>query len=283
MKNLQFSRPLVCLDLETTGINPLNDRIVEFAGVKVHPDGTRETLDLRVHPGRPIPAAATAIHGIHDDDVKDAPRFSEVARRIRDFLTDCDLAGYNAARFDVPLLQEELRRADLPFPLDGIRLLDAQVIFHKKEPRTLEAALRFYCGREHGKAHQALGDVEATLEILDAQLGRYPEIPRDVESLHRFCDQKNPNFVDRFGKLIWHEGEACLNFGPHRLKPLREIVEKDSNFLEWMIRKDFSAEVKNLISDAMKGVFPEPPREPDETVEKDRPATSAGGKQPRLW
>jgi len=137
MKNLRISRPLVCLDLETTGINPLTDRIVEFAGVKVHPDGTRETIDLRVHPGRPIPAVATAIHGISDDDIKDAPRFPEVAQRVFDFLAHCDLAGYNAARFDLPLLQEELRRADLPFPLEDIRILDAQVIFHKKLKNTL--------------------------------------------------------------------------------------------------------------------------------------------------
>jgi len=281
MKNLALQRPLVFLDLETTGISPLTDRIVEFAGVKLHPGGRRETLDLRIHPGRPIPPAATEIHGISDADVRDAPPFSEVAARIHEFLSGCDLAGYNAARFDIPLLIEEFRRAGIRFDLEGVRVVDAQVIFHKKEPRTLGAALRFYCGREHESAHRALADVEATIEILDAQLGRYPDVPRDLDRLHDFCNQKNPAFVDRFGKFVWIEGEACLNFGPHRSKTLREVAENDPGFLEWILRKDFSAEVKGIVGDALQGIFPSPPEAAAEPEPEPKPEGPPG--QDRLF
>ncbi len=263
MKNLKFDRPIAFFDLETTGVDPLTDRIVEIAIVKISPDGSRNTLSLRLNPQIPIPAVASKIHGITDEDVKGKPAFREEAHNIASFLEGCDLGGFNIIRFDVPMLIEEFKRAGIAFPIENVSLVDAQVIFHKKEPRTLEAALRYYCNKSHDNAHAALADVEATIDILKAQLDRYSDIPETVEDLHKYCDQKNPLFVDRFGKMIWCDGEACLNFGPHKSKPLREVVERDSGFLDWMLRKDFSSEVKEIISNAMAGTFPSPP--PDET------------------
>lgn len=267
MKHLKLSRPLAFFDLETTGINPLTDRIVEIAIVKLLPDGGRENLDLRINPEQPIPPAVSRIHGISDEDVRDKPPFRDVAEEISGFIRDCDLAGYNVIRFDIPMLIEEFKRAGVPLKLDEVSFIDAQVIFHKKEPRTLEAALRYYCGRPHEEAHQALADVEATIDILDAQLDRYSDVPRDIGELHRFCDQKNPAFVDRFGKLIWRNDEACLNFGPHKGKPLRKVAESDTGFLEWILRKDFSAEVKDIVSDAIRGIYPQPPGSDEEGAE----------------
>jgi len=258
MNVLPLTRPLVFFDLETTGTHTVGDRIVEIAAIKLYPDGRRETWTRRVHPGRPIPPESSAIHGITDEDVRDAPRFKDLAGDLANFLEGADLAGYNILRFDLPFLREEFRRAGVPFDSEGRSLIDAQVIFHKKEPRTLEAALRYYCGEEHKDAHSALGDVEATMKVLEAQFGRYRDLPRDMDGLHRFCDQRNPRFVDRWGKLVWNEGEVCLGFGPHRGKSLREVAENDENFLHWILRKDFSAEVKEIVAGALEGRFPSP-------------------------
>ncbi|MBI5142414.1 MAG: 3'-5' exonuclease [Nitrospirae bacterium] len=303
MKHLQLKKPLVFLDLETTGTNTASDRIVEIALVKILPGGAREVFETRINPERSIPAVVSRIHGITDADVADKPTFRETAGRVAGFIEGCDLAGFNIIRFDIPLLIEECRRAGIELSLEDRSLVDAQVIFHKKEPRSLEAAVQYYCEREHVNAHSALGDVEATIDILDAQLARYKDVPADAEALHNFCDQKNPNFVDRFGKMVWKDGEVCMNFGPHRGKLLRDIIEKDATFLDWMLRKDFSVEVKRIISDAMMGNYPSPPGDteepaaplkpvqavkpvaenganPEEAKVADKPADS---KHPRFW
>lgn len=261
MKNLKIDKPIAFFDLETTGVDPLTDRIVEIAIVKILPNGDRKTLSLRINPQIPIPTIASNIHGITDEDVRDKPVFKSIAQDIASFLEGCDLGGFNIIRFDVPMLIEEFKRAGIAFSIENGALVDAQVIFHKKEPRTLEAALRYYCNKSHDNAHAALADVEATIDIIEAQLDRYDDVPRTTEDLHKYCDQKNPLFVDRFGKMVWRDGEACLNFGPHRGKSLKEVVENDSGFLDWMLRKDFSSEVKEIILNAMSGTFPSPPLE----------------------
>ncbi len=288
MTRLRLKRPIVFLDLETTGTTPLSDRIVELAMVKIRPDGQRETYHTLVNPQIPIPETASRIHGIYDDDVKAKPVFRDLAQSVLEFLGGADLGGFNVIRFDLPLLTEEFKRAGVSWSPSEEAVLDAQVIFHKKEPRTLEAAVRYYCNREHEGAHSALADVEATIEVLEGQLSRYEDLPAEVPRLGLYCDQKNPDYVDRFGKFVWCNGEACLNFGPHRGKPLREVLEKDPNFLEWILRKDFSAEVKTIVAEAMLGNFPVRPGEgsPEEAPPQDEgrhETNERGERQPSLW
>ncbi len=258
MKNLTLDRPLVCFDLETTGTDIRDDRIVQLALVRVDLDGSRQTLASLVNPERPIPAGATAVHGIRDEDVRDAPRFAELWPRLQALLAGADLLGFNMVRFDLPLLQREIRDGGGEFDLAGRRLLDAMSIFHLKEPRHLSAALRFYCGREMVDAHDALADTLATLDVFDAQLARYDDLPRDAAALHELCNPRDDAFVDATRKLRWNDaGEATLGFGKHKGKTLRELARASRDYLEWMLRDDsFSPEVKDILREALGGVFP---------------------------
>ena len=183
MKNLRLSRSLVFFDLETTGTDPSADKIVELSALRIAPDGSRETRSRRVNPERPIPPEATAVHGIRDEDVTDEPAFRQIARSFLDWLEDADLAGFNVCRFDLILLERELRECGLDLRVGERRVIDAMTIFHRKERRDLTAAVRFYLGREHEGAHSADADVAATVEVLDAQLERYDDLPRSVEEL----------------------------------------------------------------------------------------------------
>lgn len=255
--NLKLDRPIAFLDIESTGAQCRIDRLIDLAVIKLWPDGRREELVYRVHPGQPIPAAVTAIHGIRDEDVKDAPPFAEVAADVDDLLRDCDLGGYNLLRFDIPLLEEEFRRAGRTFDMAGRRVIDVQRIYHKREPRDLSAALRFYCGEEHAGAHGALADTEATIRVLEGQFERYGDLPHDVAALDAYCNPRDPNFVDREGKLVWDaEGEVVVNFGKEKGKRLRDLARFQPSYLEWMLRKNFAEEVCALIRDALQGKFP---------------------------
>jgi DNA polymerase-3 subunit epsilon len=259
MQNLQLDRPLVCFDLETTGTDIASDRIVQIALVRVDPDGRRTTLSTLVHPQRPIPPEATAVHGIKDEHVRSAPPFSQIRAEVEEFVQGADLAGYNLVRFDLPLLEAEVQREGGRLDLRGARLLDAMVIFKKKERRDLTAAVQFYCGRSHEGAHTAEADTLATLDVLDAQLARYDDLPRDVAGLHEFCNQGFERFVDRTRKFRWTDaGEAAFNFGKHEGRTLAEMVgnPRDRSYLEWMLGKDFPEEVKGILRDALDGVLP---------------------------
>ncbi|MBE0566118.1 MAG: 3'-5' exonuclease [Krumholzibacteria bacterium] len=259
MRNLALDRPLVAFDLETTGVDVDRDRIVQIGLVRLEPGGTSRTWNRLVNPERPIPAEATAIHGISDDDVRDQPTFAQLTAEVETWLAGADLAGFNSTRFDLPLLQAELRRAGSALAFAGARHLDAMSIFHQMERRDLTAAYRFYCGKELTGAHDALADVTATLEVLDAQLERYAELPRDLDALHRFCNPDEGRFVDRTRKFIWNdEGEAVFTFGKVAGRTLQEVAagRETRGFLEWMLGKDFSAEVKAIVRDALVGTFP---------------------------
>ena len=188
--NLKLDRPLVVFDIESTGINPLTDRIVEIAFIKLLPGGAREQNCFRINPGIPIPAEVTALHGISDADVKDCPPFRDLAGKIYTLLDGCDLAGYNLIRYDIPMLVEEFKRASINFTAIGGRVLDAQRIFHKREPRDLVAALMFYCGDKHVGAHGALEDTDATLRVIEGQLEHYPDLPRDMAALDEYCNPR---------------------------------------------------------------------------------------------
>ncbi len=255
MKNLQLDRPLVIFDLETTGTDPATDRIVEIAVLRIEPDGATRSRTRRIHPGQPIPPEATRVHGIGDDDVRDAPPFERIARGLLEFLAGADLAGVNVRRFDVPLLDRELRDCGLDLGLTDRRIVDAMTIFHRKEPRDLSAAVRFYLDREHTGAHAAQADLEATLAVLEAQLERYPDLPRSVEELDAWS-RPNADAVDHAGKLVWKDGEVTVAFGKHRGKKLSELARELPDYLDWILAADFADDVKDLARQALRGELP---------------------------
>jgi DNA polymerase-3 subunit epsilon len=245
-KWLPLSRPIVVFDLETTGPNSRCDRIVEMAGVKIHPDGRRETWVRRLNPGMSIPPASTAIHGIGDADVAALPRFAEVAHEVAGFLEGCDLAGFNITGFDLTVLRLEFLRAGVAFDVSGRRLLDAQRIFFGREPRHLAAAARFYCGTDHRGAHGALADAEMTLRVLAGQFEKYGDLPRSVDELHKlFCAGLDQD-MDPEGRFRLINGEPTVNFGKNRGRTLKEMSRQEPGFLRWVIKGDFSAPVKEI-------------------------------------
>ena len=225
--DLQLERPLALLDLETTDLNVAEARIVEIAVLRIEPCGAAESHARRVHPGQPIPPEASAVHGITDEDVAHEPPFRDIAPRLERFLDGCDLAGFNIARYDVPVLEAEFRRAGLAFALEGRRFVDAQGIFHHYERRDLAAAVRFYAERDIEDAHSAQGDLVSTLHVLRGQLARYPDLPRDVAELDRLAQ--------RTRHLKWKDGEAWLDFGRHRGRRLEEAVLDDPSYFDWVL------------------------------------------------
>jgi DNA polymerase-3 subunit epsilon len=255
--NLQLERALVFFDLETTGTNPESDKIVEVSVLRIEPDGHRESRTRRINPGRPIPPGATAIHGIKDADVREEPSFRQIARGLLDFVAGADFAGFNVARFDVPLLDREFRECGLDLELSGRRIIDAMTIFHRKERRDLTAAVRFYLDRAHDGAHAAEDDVTATVDVLDAQLERYPDLPRSVDELAAWTRGGNVDAVDRSGKFLWKNGEAVLAFGKHRGQTLRRVAEQDADYLKWVLKADFPPDARELVERALRGQFPQ--------------------------
>lgn len=244
---INVKNPLVFIDLETTGIDVINDRIVEISAIKIMPNGKKEIKTRRVNPTIPIPAEASAVHGISNDDVKNEPTFKEIARSLAQFLEGCDLAGFNSNRFDFPLLAEEFLRADVDFDFRKRKFIDVQTIFHKMEKRTLEAAYRFYCEKDLEGAHSAEADANATLEVLMAQLDRYSDLKNDVEFLAEFSTH-NQN-VDFAGRIIYDEkGKEVFNFGKHKGKPVEEVFESEPSYYTWMMNGDFPLYTKKILT-----------------------------------
>lgn len=224
------------------------DRIVELSLLKIIPDGKELWLNSLVNPGMPIPPKSTAIHGISDEDVKEAPSFRELARNIAAFLEGCDLAGYNAIKFDIPLLAEEFLRAGIEFDFRKRKYVDVQVIFHKKEQRTLSAAYQFYCKKELENAHTAQADTQATYEILKAQLDKYSDLENDIEKLATFSAYNNN--VDFAGRIIRDEKETeIFNFGKYKGKAVTEVFRDDPSYYSWMMNGDFSLDTKRIITE----------------------------------
>ncbi len=253
MAALQLTRPIVCFDLETTGIDPASDRIVEISILRLEPDGTRLTRTRRINPGRPIPEEATAVHGIRDEDVADAPSFRQVAKGLLELLEGADLTGFNVARFDIPLLDREFRDCKLNLGLDQRRIVDAMTIFHRMEPRDLSAATRFYLGREHAGAHTAEADVAVSFEILEAQLTRYDELPDTVDALDAWLRRVPENAADQSGKFVHEDGRVVFNFGKHKGKPLAEVAVAAPDYLKWILGSDFPDDAKQVVRDAVDG------------------------------
>lgn len=253
--SLTLRRPLAIIDLETTGLNPDRDRIVELAILKIQPDGLETQYLKRLNPQIPIPAGASAVHGIRDCDVAGAPPFAEVAAEILDFLQDCDLAGFNISNYDLRLLRREFERAGISFSINERAIVDAQQIYHAKERRDLKAACRFYLQEEHDKAHSALDDALATWRVLNAQLLKYSDLPRDPAALDRIFTVRR--YVDAEGKFEWRDQEAVFSFGRYRGRLLRNIAKEDPDYLGWIADKaDFPEESRQIASNALRGVFP---------------------------
>jgi len=233
-----LQRPLVFFDLETTGLNTKSDRIVELALIRVSPQGDVLERVRRFNPGMPIPPESTAIHGITDEDVANEPAFSATAKSLADLLENCDLGGFNIRRFDIPLLLAEFKRAGVAFSLEGRRLIDAQTIFHREEPRDLSAAARFYLGREHREAHTALGDIRTTAAVLSAQLDRYPDLPKELDSLNAYCDEASPLRTELDNWFQKTEGGLVFRRGKHRGETLAQVAAAAPDYLQWMLSTD---------------------------------------------
>ncbi len=253
---LELTRPLVFFDLETTGLDIQTARIVEIAMIKLFSDDRTDSFLSLVNPEIPIPAGATKIHGINNLDVIDKPTISEISPDIHSFISNCDLAGYNIVNYDLPILINELKRGGIEFNTEHVKVIDVLRIFRLKERRDLSAAYRFYCNKELKDAHSALKDTQATLEILKAQSEKYHDLPQKIEALHQFCNQRDERFVDTDKKFIWEQDEACFTFGKYKGHPLKKVVELDREYLEWMVKQDFSVEVQQIIASALQGVFP---------------------------
>jgi len=257
---LNLKNPVVFLDLETTGIDIVKDRIVEIALLKVQLDGSEKELLQRVNPGIPISPEATRIHGITNEDVAGEPAFKEVAKQLAKFIEGCDLAGYNSNRFDIPLLAEEFLRADIDIELKKRKFIDVQAIFHKMEKRTLEAAYQFYCKKNLIDAHSALADTRATYEVLQAQLDMYKDkkyednrgnlstpIVNDMEKLSEFSAyDRNVDFV---GRIVYDDnGVEVFNFGKNKGVPVMQVLEEQPGYFGWIMNSEFPLYTKKILT-----------------------------------
>lgn len=245
---LLLTRPIAFFDLETTGINVASDRIVEIALIKLLPSGERKVYRRLVNPGIPIPQESSEIHGITDEMVANCPTFEQLAGEIKSFLMDCDLAGYNSNKFDVPLLVEEFLRTSVEFPLKGRKMVDVQTIFYKMEKRTLEAAYQFFCNKTLENAHSAEADVSATIDVLEAQLDRYDELKNEVSWLDEFS--RFNKFADFAGRIAYDKaGNEVFNFGKHKGRKVSEVFEQEPGYYSWMMQGDFPGYTKKVLTE----------------------------------
>lgn len=245
---LNLKRPIVFFDLETTGVDTSKDRIVEISMIKVMPDGSKDVKTRRVNPEMPIPAEATAVHGITDEDVKDEPTFRQLAKSLAQFIQGCDFGGFNSNRFDLPLLVEEFLRVGVDVDLKRRKFVDVQTIFHKKEQRTLVAAYKFYCDKDLTDAHSAAADTMATYEVLCAQLDRYDDLENDIDFLAEFSEREKA--VDYAGRIVYNEqGVEVFSFGKYRGQSVEEVFRREPSYYAWMMEGDFPLYTKKVITE----------------------------------
>src|SRR5690554_1427518 len=244
---LKLNKPLCFFDLETTGTNIASDRIVEIAILKVFPNGNKESKTWRVNPEMPIPPIVSAIHGITDEMVANEPTFKELAPAIYAMIKDADLAGYNSNRFDIPLLAEELLRANIDFDMKNRLAVDVQTIFHKMEKRTLEAAYKFYCEKDLTNAHSAEADTFAIYEVLKSQLDRYEDLENNTKFLANFSAHKK--FADFAGFIAFNnQGEEVFSFGKHKGSKVEDVLEKEPGYFGWLLNADFPLYTKKVLT-----------------------------------
>lgn len=244
---LKLSKPICFFDLETTGINISKDRIVEISILKVFPNGNKESKTWLVNPEMPIPAEVSLIHGVTDERVANEPTFKALSKEISKMINDSDLAGFNSNRFDIPLLTEEMLRADLDFDMKTRLSVDVQTIFHKKEQRTLGAAYKFYCNKSLENAHTAEADTNATYEVLKAQIERYEDLENDTKFLAEFSSRKK--FADFAGFINYNKNnEECFSFGKHKGKKVLDVLEKEPGYFGWLLNADFPLYTKKVLT-----------------------------------
>ncbi len=245
--NLKISKPICFFDLETTGVNVSNDRIVEISILKIFPNGNKESKTWLVNPEIPIPLEASNIHGITNDIVKDEPNFKIIASDVKSMINNCDLAGFNSNKFDIPLLAEELLRSKIDFSLENILTIDVQNIFHKMEQRTLSAAYKFYCGKSLENAHSSKADTLATFEVLESQIEKYDDLKGDVNFLSNFSSRgKN---VDLAGFIKYNKDDLpCFSFGKHKDKTVDYVLENESGYFGWLLNADFPIYTKKILT-----------------------------------
>lgn len=245
---LQLTRPIAFIDLETTGVNLSTDRIVEIAIVKILPDASRQVKRKLINPQMPIPKVSSDIHGITDDMIKDAPTFKHAANEIKQFLENSDLGGYNSNRFDIPMLMEEFLRAEMEVDLSDRRMIDVQHIFYTMEPRTLSAAYKFFCAKELENAHSAEVDIKATIEVLEAQIGRYGQLGNSVDSiLSVIGEDKIVDYARRFS--FDDKGTEVFNFGKYKGKSVCDVLKNEPQYYDWMMKGDFPMHTKKKLTE----------------------------------
>lgn len=262
-------KPIVFFDIEATGVDPLTDRIVELAMVKINIDGTREIRTRRFNPTIPIPAEASAIHGIYDQDVVNELLFSQVAQNVDTYLEGCDLGGYNLINYDIPILIAEMKRANLDFKIENRRIIDSFRIFQRMVPRDLTEAYYHYTGKVLENAHSAEADILATVEVWEGQCLKYvgegkpaylpkgvKSFPTTLDEVHQFCCEKPEDYVDEKGRFRWVNKQVVVAFGKNRGTLLEKIAKEDPRFLQWIMRSDFEEEVKEIARKALMGEFP---------------------------
>ena len=247
---LQLARPIAFFDLETTGVNLSTDRIIEVAIIKILPDGTRQVKRKLLNPGIPIPPETTAIHGITDEMVKDAPSFKQCGNELKQFIENCDMGGYNSNRFDIPILMEEFLRAGMEVDLSACRMVDVQHIFYKMEPRTLTAAYKYYCDKELVDAHSAEADVNATIDVFLSQIKRYPQMGDTLDSILAIIGEDK--VVDYARRFIFDEkGVEVFNFGKHKGRPVVDVLKSEPQYYDWMMRGDFPLHTKQKLTEIL--------------------------------
>lgn len=245
--SLQLARPIAFIDLETTGVNLTSDRIVEVAIIKILTDGSRQVKRKLLNPGIPIPKHISEIHGITDEMVKDAPTFKQAGNELKQFIENCDMAGYNSNRFDIPMLMEEFLRAGMEVDLSTRRMIDVQHIFYTMEPRTLTAAYKFYCEKELVNAHSAEADVNATIDVLFSQMSRYPHLGNSIDSiLGTIGEDKIVDYARRF--LFDEKGIEVFNFGKHKGRAVIDVLKAEPQYYDWMMRGDFPLHTKQKLT-----------------------------------
>ena len=245
---LQLKRPIIFFDLETTGVDTAKDRIVEISMIKIMPDGEEIIRTRRLNPEMPIPAEATAVHGITDEDVKDQPTFAQVAKSLAQFIQGCDFGGFNSNRFDLPVLVEEFLRVGVDVDFKRRKFVDVQNIFHKKEQRTLVAAYKFYCDKNLDDAHSAEADTRATYEVLKAQIERYDDLENDIDFLAEYSARGKT--ADYAGCILYNENEEeVFGFGKHKGKLVSEVFRTEPSYYAWMMNGDFPRYTKKVITE----------------------------------
>lgn len=245
--NLELKNPIIFFDLETTGLDVCNDRIVQIAYIKVNPNGKEEEKNFLINPERPIPAETTAIHGISDADVQDKPTFKDLANILQKDFKGSDLAGFNINKFDIPMLAEEFLRAGVDIDLSRCKKIDVQTIFHKKEQRTLVAAYKFYCEKDLVDAHNAMTDTRATYEVLKSQLDKYSDLQNDMAFLSEYTSQSKN--VDFSGRLVYDDqGREVINFGKYKGQLAEEVLKNDPGYYGWILNADFPLTTKQAFT-----------------------------------